>query len=550
VLIPFQSLRSFHGISTAMNLNRYLFPNQTFHNVWYRKKGHSNATTQASANALTTELAFSGTLTGGVDARVLQAFAAIYKESLPPGGATPVTSYLNDESAAAETEAAYDNSVKHSTPNATKADDLAQWAANQVDTIADHFRLGKDKRAVQFTEQLISSQTHDTTNYNHVVKSLCNLSKQCSQVGRQDVCLRYLGRALEFESGVDSVVFAHLADEFLRIGQLERAEICYLKSREMEDDASHLQELSRKLIRVSVRRGNYESALADYNSLDELLDSPTLLTDRGTLLRKMGDLSHARKSYQLAVQLEPDRHQAIAGLAEIRKQSGKLHGAIASYNALFRQFQDLSQQSKKVYLLAKGHLLRMTGQLESSRQVLDDLVDRYPYDPEINFQLGTLMALTGQAEEGSQRIQDARNRRKVGNLADELFSLAMGIELRKSGQSLPEKQTIEDYMPEDRGLASCQFALDALLRESFQEAVELTSTASHVNKLHSDFGWTLRFHGRKRLNPEFNYKNVQPLARIAKRGYRELRAAVTAIADERFDDALVLEKRVCLLMAA
>ena len=43
VRIPFRSLRSLHGIRTARDLNRYLFPNQTFHNPWYRKLGHSRA---------------------------------------------------------------------------------------------------------------------------------------------------------------------------------------------------------------------------------------------------------------------------------------------------------------------------------------------------------------------------------------------------------------------------------------------------------------------------------------------------------------------------
>ncbi|QDV23183.1 hypothetical protein Q31a_14810 [Aureliella helgolandensis] len=30
-------------LSTANNLNRYLFPKQTFHNPWYSKRGHSNS---------------------------------------------------------------------------------------------------------------------------------------------------------------------------------------------------------------------------------------------------------------------------------------------------------------------------------------------------------------------------------------------------------------------------------------------------------------------------------------------------------------------------
>ena len=42
VLIPFCSLRSLHGISTATPLNRYLFPNRTVHNAWYRKMGQSS----------------------------------------------------------------------------------------------------------------------------------------------------------------------------------------------------------------------------------------------------------------------------------------------------------------------------------------------------------------------------------------------------------------------------------------------------------------------------------------------------------------------------
>ncbi|MBX7132678.1 MAG: tetratricopeptide repeat protein [Fimbriimonadaceae bacterium] len=500
------------------------------------------ATTQFETDALVGTLIFTDGLREECDPRIIHAFASEYKTRLPLGNGVRNKQRPLLESDSEETEPAYASSVTASPFRAMTADGWTEWATAQIRTIVEHFRNGRDQTGRQFANELISSQTQGTTDYTHVVKSLCNLSRQCFVAGRRDLSQEYLQRAFDFPTGIDSVAYAQLGNAFMAASQLDHAQMCYVKAQEMEFDLGRQQELAQKLIRVTVQRGKYHEALIEYGKLSYLWQSPQALTDRGTLLRKMGDLRGARISYARALDLDPKRHQAAAGLAEARKQAGKLEKAIKSYDLLLSGFGELDAQSRKIYQLATSYLFRLTGRMRKARHVLDDLIVGYPLDPDVNHQLGVLLTLTGERDEGLRRIQVARDGRESHQLANELLSLVV------DGRPVVGDPIsgLNQYMPEEQGLATCGMALTALKRESFDEVLALTESTSHVDKLHSDFALTLRYHAQRRVDMGFNYKAVQPLARIAKRGQRELKNAVLAIAEGRFSDALVHEDRMCL----
>jgi len=133
------------------------------------------------------------------------------------------------------------------------------------------------------------------------------------------------------------------------------------------------------------------------------------------------------------------------------------------------------------------------------------------------------------------------------DLGDRLFSLAMADDL---GFIAPRPMNDPStYLPEYRGLATCGVAFDAILRESFEEAWELTRSANYTNQLHHDFGLVLGYHARKRMDRTVSYKHEQPLARIAKRGFPNLLSTVQAVEKGEFDSAIQSERRMLQLVA-
>lgn len=504
----------------------------------------SEGRTQAEVEKIVGQLAVE--LNKVVDARIIRDFVNDYRRTLPVGTVSRTEpAKIVSQTIYAEEDATAARALP--TRERTKADDLASWAAGQVDSIADRYRVGDDVNAEKYLDELVESQTQGTAQREHVVKSLCNLSTQCNTVGREELCMPILHRAFQFSSGVDARAFTLLADEFFRAKDLEKADECYSRAEQLETDSYYLDSIRRKRIRVSIARGEYDTALQTYESLTDIVDHVGFLTDKGTLYRRMARFQEARSCFRVAIGLQSDRYQAFAGIAEVDKQCGKLYRSLHRYNDVLRKFDsELDLGSKKVYQLAQAFLFQLTRNFQRSHAVLWGLHQAYGLDRQVNFQLGKLLVVMGQPADAKRFIERSQ-RPGHENLGDELFALATGKMLDFVKPAKPKE--LETYLPEDRGLATCGRAFDAILRDSFEEAWDLTSQVSHHNRLHEDFGRVLGYHARKKMNSSLSYKREQPLARIAKRGYQELRLSVRAIEDQDFDSAIEHERRMLQLVA-
>ena len=504
------------------------------------------AKTQVDADAVYGDLAFQPGLKDVCEPRILRSFVNDYKSGLELGSKRQRPS--STSAAESETMNGEDRILDVKTSRRQgSSDELADWAVGQVETIADFFRRGQDANANNFLEELIAEQEKGTTDYRHAVKSLCNLSSKCAVVGREELCMSLLQRAFEYETGLDSTAYTLLGDEFRRVKELDKAEDCYFKASKIELNQEHRDEILRKCIRVSIDRGNYDSAMLSYNSIANISDLPSFLTDKGTLYRRMGETQKARECFRNALSEQKDWYQAFAGLAEIYKQRGQLHRSLGAYNKILSTFDSvLDVRSSKIYRLSQAYLYQITKQFDRAKDILSDLHGHYKMDRRVNFQLGKLLVLMGETKAAKPYIQESQ-RPDSFDLGDGLFSLAMANELSYVDQL--QLRDLSTYLPEERGLAACGIAFEAILNGSFAEAWEVTRNASYINRLHHDFGIVLGYHARKQMDQTFNFKSEQPLARIAKRGYRDLRLTVLAINEGNFDIAVKSERCMLQLVA-
>lgn len=235
-------------------------------------------------------------------------------------------------------------------------------------------------------------------------------------------------------------------------------------------------------------------------------------------------------------------------MAEVNKQSGRHDKAIRRYLALLSERSKIEESSHKVYSLALSFLFRLTHQYSSAATILKELVEKYPKDSEIHFQLAKVYLLRGETDRAKQHFQRA-NPPSLDRVATQLFFTAIGERLADSRlhDSTPLGTDIE--LPENRGLATCGRALSAIERAEYTLARDMIESTLYIDRLQADFGAVLRFHATKKIDKTFSFKSDQTLSRIAKRGYDELRRSVDAISDGRFDTALEIERRMCLLIA-
>ena len=512
----------------------------------------TEGTTQSDVESVVGSLAVQ--LHKHIDGRILREFANDYKSGLPKGAGRKKLEIPKSRSREDKSESTTTKLRSLPERERTRSDDLADWAAQQIDSIAEQYREGNDTNGDRYLDELVESQTQGVDDFRHVVKSLCNLSTKCSTVGREELCMGILAKAFKYKSGVDAKAFTLLADEFFRVKDLTKADECYVKASELETSSEFLDSIARKRIRVLIARGDYPTALAQYESFVDVSNAfltnkarAALLTDKGTLHRRMANFRDARECFRGALRLQEDRYQALAGIAEVDKQCGRLHRSLGRYNDLLRAHDEtIDPRSKKIYQLSTAFLYQLTHQFGSSLRVLSSLHDQYRYDRSINSQLGRLLILMGKPNDAKPYIKRSQ-RSECDDVSEELFALAMGTSLDYVKPIVGK--ALSAYLPEERGLVVCGRAFDAILRGSFNEAWDLTSSVTHHNHLHRDFGLVLGFHARKQMDSSLCYKAEQPLARIAKRGHRQLKSTVAAINREDFVDAIENEKQMLQLVA-
>lgn len=501
------------------------------------------AKTRSEADSFKGQLAIS--LLKQCDARIVTRFVTAYAALLPMG--TRSLFRNSDLETENETEEPFRRNSVSRQPR-EGADIKRERAESQVDRIADEYVHGNHQNADQYLEQLIESQTHNTADHIHVVKSLCNIAKKCALGGDRKSSFKCLMRALNFPSGIDTVLYLQIGNSLRDVSQYDEALDCYEKARQLDIDFKWHDEIHLEMIRIAVAKGDYEAALTQYLQIPDIRDQPSVLTSLGTLYRRMGNLHEARQCYSNVLTVDDRNHAAHAGLAEANKQSGRYHKAIRRYNKIVTEFVDIEEGSLKIYSLGRSILFRLTSQFKSAERLLSGLALKHPKDCDVHFQQAKLYRLMGDIEKSDFHFQNARDL-SLNSVATELFLAAMGNPV--SELLNPDRQLLAPnrILPDDQGLVNCRQALAALEMEDLSSANTILARTHFIDRVQADFGAVLGYHGKKMLDRNFDFKSDTSISRIAKRGYGVLQHTVHAIAEGDFHSANVLERRMFLLLA-
>lgn len=507
-----------------------------------------------SLHNVLSRIVFDPAIKSACDARVLRAFVSEYESLLGRDSKTRLTHEAKSIPAQVA-ESDWEGEDQADKPKSASDSMMGSVAyarvQKQIDQIAKNYAIGNDRAADELTEQLIASQTADQANHSYVVKSLCNIAARCSIAGRQKISLKCLQRALQFENGIDTILYLQIGDELRDLRNFNEAIDCYNKARAL-DNGSHTAGIRDALIKVSSEKGDYLAAIEQYRSIPYFEDQSSILNRLGTLYRKIGLISDARACYSRSWSLVADylgNHVARIGLAEVWKQTGDVHRAIREYNFVLRKRENIGESSAKVYQLGVCNLLRMSGQVAKSEKILNSLLSQYPLDPDVNLQLAKTLLLLNKPEEARARFNHT-SRESVRDIAIELYVASMQMmEPRKQGVGKTNADVITEYLPENQGLASCKVAVLSLQERQFEQAALVIENAKFVDKTQADLGQVIRFHALKKLSPSLSYKENLVLRRIAKRGWSVLKKSVYAIEESNFAEAMSLEREAFLKVA-
>lgn len=152
------------------------------------------------------------------------------------------------------------------------------------------------------------------------------------------------------------------------------------------DPVSHLNLASYQL-----EQGNPQEAVKQLDTVLNLTSEPrlkaTVLSNLGAAYSRMRDYPHAKKSFEEALALDPQRVQAITGLGLLAQRSGDLHEAIEQYSravslepsglryALLAQALEKSGRAAEAQA-AYQEAARLFPDLDQLRQSVDALLSR------------------------------------------------------------------------------------------------------------------------------------------------------------------------------
>ena len=184
-----------------------------------------------------------------------------------------------------------------------------------------HHQAGRLAEAEAIYRQVLSrSPDH--------AEALHLLGVLASQVGRTEVALELIGRAIIVNPGV-ALYHSNLGEIYRRSGQSDRAIDHFRRAIELRPDAA---DPHNNLGNVLREQGRLDDALALYRRAIEL--NPDLAEAHGNLgivLHDQGRIDSAIAAYRRAIALKPDLASAHTNLGRALQDQGRIEEAIAAY---------------------------------------------------------------------------------------------------------------------------------------------------------------------------------------------------------------------------
>lgn len=258
-------------------------------------------------------------------------------------------------------------------PRGQAARDSHERALKQVDAIAIAVAEGHDANARRYLKELVAAQLRESGGEEHAVKSICNIAQQCAEMFRTDFEYECLQTAINVKPG-DAWTLVQMAHHLKRVGRFDDA------IETLRQAAAFGEERVTKssLADVYVQRGQFQEAIAIYESIPGAEQDGTIRQAKADALRRWGYLEDANHEYDRMIHDGLATHRVFAGKAEIAKRQGRLLEARKLYRELLENSK-LEVSSSVIYRLSLANVLVRMGELTDAYKQIDEAVQRRPF---------------------------------------------------------------------------------------------------------------------------------------------------------------------------
>lgn len=235
--------------------------------------------------------------------------------------------------------------------------------------------------------------------------------------------------------------------DLVRRGEYETAET-ELRARleKAPTDAS-----SRRLLAdVLAARGRYDEALAVLEEADHAEASAALRTAQGRLHLTRGRLSEAEQTFRAALDLEPDRVEALYRLGVVRAWRGEAREAKRLWNRIVRVYQDLTvdeaeELPAETYVDMALALVRLNRFHDANDVMFPQAEEQDPKCPQLLLEWGRVFEMKYNFPEARSLFRDAFSQNpafadaRVAMANDYLTDFQVGIRRYSLAESQLEK---------------------------------------------------------------------------------------------------------------
>ncbi len=426
----------------------------------------------------------------------------------------------------------------------------------QIESISLAVSQGHDTKAERFLRQLVQQQTSLSGGEIYAVKSLCNIAQRCADMFRTDFEVVCINEARRIDPS-DAWTLIQYGDHLKRVGDYDGALKVFAQAKELgESEVAKSSEAD-----VYSQQGDYVKANETYETIPNWKDKPMVLTAIADNLRRMGRMEDAQDAYNRLInparQVLPEyamaKARAQAGIAEIAKRQGKLDDASQTYYGIIAR-RDIDEHDMIFYKLGLCNVLKLMGKFDDAYEIVDQVIQQYPFSMEARFTRGSILGLTGREIEGLKDLPESSGSR---SFREWLRRYYRGLLLLKLKRYKDAKKDLVDELPialasgEEKEILRMAAAQWFLGQGNILEANKMLSRIPNLNDDNSQYlALVLKLHTAT-LEEDIATKSLL-MGQISKLQVVDvsLKNAVVALGEKNFSLALTYETDALLKLAA
>jgi tetratricopeptide (TPR) repeat protein len=245
-------------------------------------------------------------------------------------------------------------------------------AIQQQKAIVEKMRMGSDRTARAYTEELVRSQLK-RGGPEYAAKSLCNLAQEAKYLGLYSLQLEWAQRAVDVCPS-DAWAHGQAADALIQFSRLDEA----LAELNLCEAYGNPQFAATGRARVLRHQGRLAEALAAFRSSRAAFTGHEgevfSWSGSAETLRDMWKLEDALREYEQAIIRFPDELTFRCGRAAVLSDLGRLNEALDAYNA--PELRD-----NLIALNGKASVLKELGRFQEALNVVSRAIEIFPTDP-------------------------------------------------------------------------------------------------------------------------------------------------------------------------